>query len=554
MTNNKADMVICSTPNRLNITEEEFNFLYPQWEGRYGFFNDEPPEDMCEQDFERYYLSNKLWRLNNCYKVINKAGVLVRFRMNYAQHKVFAASLIHPRVIILKSRQQGISTFWLICFFDDAMFRAHMNIGLMAQGKDEAGTLLERTKLLWDELSPAVKEFANIKLVKDNATEYAFSNRSTLFIRVSFRSATLQRLHVSELGKIANAYPKRAREVKTGTLQALGRGNTGAIESTAEGKNMFKDMWEDACIALQSGQMSFKDFYPVFLSWLDDPDCIELVDQAETTESKKYFDKLKETTGIVPTQQQRNFWIVQYRELGSDVLQEYPGTPEEAFSATKDGTYYNRLYHAHVIAKGRVFKNLYDPNLKVDVYWDLGVDDYAVLLFVQKKKGMYNIVGEYFNDGYGIEHYLEHIKDRNWDIRNLRFPHDIVNRTMARSDSAGRAMKLSDIVNDWLRKNKLRWIMGRPVAKLGLELGIASTRTLIPLLQLDAGLTYIPKCLQQYTRKYDEKLDVWLPTPVHDAYSHGADTLRGLAVDVMPNHVSRLESGRPIKRSGGFDV
>lgn len=473
--------------------------------------------------------------------------------MNYAQHKVFAASIEHPRVIILKSRQQGISTFWLISFFDDALFCNYMNIGLMAQGKEEASTLLERTKLLWDTLGDEVKSFAGVGLDKDNATEFAFSNRSTIFIRVSFRSATLQRLHVSELGKIANSFPKRAREVKTGTLQALGRGNTGVIESTAEGKNMFKDMWEDSVLAKDSGQLSKKDFKPVFLSWLDDPDCIETVDQSETDESRKYFARLEEE-GIHATKEQKNFWIVQHRELGSDVMQEYPATPDEAFSSTKDGTYYNRLYHEHIVSKGRVVKNLYDKNLEVDVYWDLGVDDYTVLLFVQKYRDTYRIIDEHFDNGYSIEHYCDIIKVKDYNVRRLRFPHDVANRQMGKGDSQGRAMSLIKIVQEYMRENNVRWLVGKPISKLSVEVGIAATRSLIPKLMIDAGCVYLSKCMQRYTKKYDEKLDIWLPSPLHDEYSHGADCLRGIAVDNMGNQLSRLESGKPQRNAGGFDL
>jgi hypothetical protein len=256
----------------LRITEEQFNELYPDLAGNYSFFH-EPPVFKTDEEFERRYLSNKLWRLNNLYHIVDKHGKPVVFRMNLSQHKVYAASRQHPRVIILKSRQQGISTFWLVCYFDDAIFCPFMNIGLLAQGTDEASTLLERTKFLWDMLADDVKRFMGVMLEKDNTKEFSLSNNSTIFIRVSFRSTTLQRLHVSEMGKIANQYPKRAKELKTGTLQALAKGNTGVIESTAEGKNMFKDMWDSSVIAVESDQLTPKDFYPVFLSWLDDPDC-----------------------------------------------------------------------------------------------------------------------------------------------------------------------------------------------------------------------------------------------------------------------------------------
>jgi hypothetical protein len=133
---------------------------------------------------------------------------------------------------------------------------------------------------------------------------------------------------VSEYGKRANSYPKRAKEVQTGTLQALAVGKTGVIESTAEGRNAFKLMWDDSLVALHSGELAPKDFYPIFLSWLDDPDCVLTVDQSISKEAAEYFTKVQEATGVELTKEQKNFWISQYRELAGDVYQEYPATPE----------------------------------------------------------------------------------------------------------------------------------------------------------------------------------------------------------------------------------
>jgi hypothetical protein len=143
----------------LRITQEQFDELYPDLVGHYQFFDNPPANNIKPEDFERRYLSNKLWRINNLYSVIDKYGAPVTFRMNYAQHAVYAATRKHPRIIILKSRQQGISTFWLVSYFDDAVWAPFMNIGLMAQGTDEASTLLERAKFLWDTLSQDVKNF-----------------------------------------------------------------------------------------------------------------------------------------------------------------------------------------------------------------------------------------------------------------------------------------------------------------------------------------------------------------------------------------------------------
>lgn len=528
----------------LLIDEPTFNKLYPDLVGYYDFFNNPPPAGLSPQEFEKRYLANKLWRLNHCYTITDKEGKAVQFKMKHAQHVVYARTRLHPRVIVLKSRQQGISTLWLVSYFDDAVFAPLLKVGMMAQGLDEAASLLERSKFLWDNLDPAVKAFIGVSLDKDNAKEFSFSNGSQIIIRVSFRSNTLQRLHVSEMGKIANATPIRAKEVKTGTLQALARGNTGVIESTAEGMNMFQEMWDDAEVALKSGAMSAKDFYPVFLSWVEDPDCNETVTQSVDAEATKYFKKLEEEytayrrstdpeyPGLELTDTQRNFWIVQRRELGGDIYQEYPGTPEEAFTASVDGTYWRRQFMEEVVDRGYLLPDLHDRFLETDVYIDIGVEDYGVLVFKQWYNGEYRIVDEYFNQGYDMAHYMEEAMSRGYRVRSFKFPHDIMVREYSggNSGAGGRARSRYDIALEKVRNEG--WdVLVETVAKDSIANGIEAVRRMIPKLRIDPRCEYIIKCFQRYTKEWDPKLSAWKKTEVHDQWSHGAACLRYVASD-----------------------
>lgn len=552
-----TEQTLVRAPRNLTITEEEFNHFYPDLVGHYDFFNEPPPPGIANADFERKYLRNKLWRLNNIYRVINKRGESVIFRMNKAQHKVYATARKHPRVIILKSRQQGISTFWLVSMFDDAVCCPYLNVGLMAQGTDEAATLLSRAKYLWDSLNPAIKAFFNVKLTTDNLKELGFSNKSTIFIRVSFRSATLQRLHISEYGKIANANPLRAKETKTGTLQALAKGNTGIIESTAEGNNDFKRMWNASVIAYETGQITDKDFAPVFLSWLEDPDCVEKQPQTDTKESIEYFERLAKE-GIHVTAEQRYFWISQFRELGGDIYQEYPATPEEAFLASKDGTYYAAIFKANVVRRGKLRADVYDPNLPVHVFFDLGVDDYFVLAFTQWYRGEYRIIDEYWNQGKWLGHYIDEAFGRGYNIASLVFPHDIKVREQGAEGRRDAANSREEIVKEHMRKHKY---IARVIAleKKHEADGIEAVRRMIPNLVVDTKCTYLVGCFLNFSKEWDEKNQMWRKTPQDSEWSHGADTLRGMAQGML-EHVSAHQSRLAIpdsakqQRGTGFAV
>lgn len=500
------------------LTREQFDELFPRDRELYNLLVTKP-RDYTE--LVTKYLPSKLWRLNNLYNIIDKVGEPIPFRMNRAQFKVYSKSLEHPRLIILKSRQQGISTFWLISYFDDLITLANYNCGLMAQGKDEAGTLLERLKHTWNTLPMWVKDFFGLRVVKNNSSEFTLSNNSTMFIRTSFRSATLQRLHISELGKIANKYPERAKETKTGTLQALAPGNTGVIESTAEGVNMFKYMWDAAVKQYAAGRLAGKDFLPVFLSWLDDPDCVEFEPQYPTDDELDYFKRLEQELKVTITPEQRNFWISQHRELEGDIHQEYPATPQEAFTAAQDGTYWAKRYLEMVIRRGqrKPYDELYDRNLDVYVTLDAGRSDYMVLCFFQVYKRQARILAEYYNTGEWLGHYVNYAaklaSDRGWHIEHWYLPHD---------------MGVVDLTQDNKTREEILHELGVTnttiLDKLSKHHGIEEVRQEFQNIWIAEECEYLEQCCLNYTKQWNHLLEVWRDEPKRDQWAHGADTIR----------------------------
>ena len=499
------------------LSKEEFFILYPElWPYHRIFYK----TFKTDQQFIEEYLPSKLWRLNNLYTIIDKSGNRIPFVMNRAQHKVYSALIEHPRLIILKSRQQGISTFWLMNFFDDAIFTPDLNIGLMAQGSDEATTLLERVKFSWDNLDPSVKEYLGIDNDKDNMKAFSFTNGSNIFIRTSFRSATLHRLHISELGKIANKYPQKAKETNTGTLQTIGKDGIVAIESTAEGDNMFKSKWDRAYE--HTGQLAHKDLKAVFLSWIDDPDCQTDVPQQILPRHKKYFEELEELLSIQLTNKQKWFYIMQERELADsdekDIQQEYPSTPEEAFAAAKDGAYYAKQFKKNILDKGRVRPDLYDPAVVVDVVLDLGMNDTFVLGFWQYAQGMDRLVHEYTESGEGLEHYVNYCDDwlekNHGSIGVFTVPHDIKVKELGTGQS--RYKRLIEL--------GVRRIQVLP--KFRINDGIEAVRRMIPSLWIDASCEYIIGCMKNYSKEWDDIRQNWKDRPFHDEWSHGADMVR----------------------------
>lgn len=495
------------------------------------------PKDSTE--LIKNFLPSKFWRMHNLYKIIDKSGNEVMFKMNKAQLRTYGKLFYHNRLIVLKSRQQGISTLWLISFFDDALFSANLKCGLMAQDIEAAQVLLERIKLLWDNVHPHIKQLLGLKVISDNKSAFELNNGSKLLVRTSFRSMTLQRLHISELGFIAQRYPQKAQETNTGTLQTVGN-NPVIIESTAAGQNMFYNKYMAGKEKSDKGSLSSKDFFPLFLPWIFDPDCVESVKENYDEEHIGYFEELEKFYDIKLTEEQKNFWVSVERELGGDVNQEYPGTDEQAFTAAADGSYWRKLFNSYILYRDKLRENLYDHNLPVFVAQDLGRDDYYVLLYFQLFDNEIRIIDEYYNSGEDITHYINKIKTKvteGWDIERVIFPHDggVTDLT-----SFNRTRE-SIFVEHGFRKTTI-------LPKTEVVAGIELVRKHIPKIFIDKRCNYLIKCFTNYSKDWNNTWQCWDDKPKRTEFSHGADAIRYMSCYVdryMPN--TRVTRGPDLK-------
>lgn len=512
----------------------------------------------AQQLFLEEKLGSKKWRLSNLYTIRDKDGAKRLLRLNFSQERILSR-FHHNKKIILKSRQQGISTLYLAYYLDSCLFQPGYQAGIQSYGQDEADKLAKRALLMWDELDTDIKELLGIKLVSNNQKGMTFSNGSILKIG-NFRGDTLQALHVSELGKIAKKYPEKAKELKTGAFQAVGKNNKITIESTAEGKTgLFYEMWQKAKLKEASGTLGPFDFQPIFLSWLDDPDCNIDFHYEVPGALAEYFATLEEKLDIVITSTQKNWYVSKYDELGDDMKQEYPSYPEEAFEQTVEGMYYkNEFPHLKIKSK------LYDPNLKVNLAFDLGMNDDFSIGFCQNyyeyipgttnssKRLRTRIIAEYRNSGYGLEHYAEVCarlaKDRGYIYGVTYVPHDIV---------------VKELIAGITRWDALIQYGFSPVlvAKHKVHDGIECVRQFLKEVEIEDTCEIIYGAIQNYRKKYDKQLDVFLDSPLHDEWSHPADMIRYLAMglkhnppseaDTIANRLPRREYRIP---SSGYDV
>lgn len=167
---------------------------------------------------------------------------------------------------------------------------------------------------------------------------------------------------------------------------------------------------------------------------------------------------------------------------------------------------------------GRITSVPYDPTLRVDTAWDLGVGDATAIWFTQSVGREIRVIDYYEADGEGLPHYAGVLDKRGYLYGTHLAPHDI----QVREFGSGRSR---------IEVAASLGIKFEICPQIGVEDGIHAVRMMFPRLWIDerkckAGL----EALSSYRREYNRRLGEFKATPVHDWSSHPADALRYLAV------------------------
>ena len=489
------------------------------------------------EDIDEYVrlLGNRAYRLCNLYRILNKDGRDVRFVPNWAQQE-FYRELWHCS-IILKARQLGFTTFICILFLDACLFNSNIQAGIIAHKKEDAEDFFHnKIKFAYDRLPDYVR--ALVPAVTDSARMLRFGNGSSIKVGTSMRSGTLNLLHISEFGKLCAKYPEKAREIVTGSLNTVHAGQFVFIESTAEGQSGY--FYEYCRVAERKAELGVKltplDFKFHFFPWWRSPEYqIDPEGVVVTKEDAEYFGLLADRHGINLTPSQKAWYIKKAETQQDDMMREYPSTPEEAFKASVLGAYYQREM-ARVRKERRICTVPFEPSVQVNTGWDLGMDDYTTIWFHQRVGPENRIIHYYEDSGFGLEHYARYLQalaqERGYIFGKHFLPHDANVRELGSGKS---------------RVEKLESLGFRGIEVIGNDISLAdqieSVRTFLATTWFDEqdaarGI----ECLDNYRKRWDDKIGGWREEPVHDWACHGADGFRSLAVGFSPRKVIKESS------------
>ena len=476
------------------------------------------------------------WRLNNLYWITDERGRRVRFEMNGAQAALFDGR--HSLNVILKARQLGFTTLIQLLMLDVCLFNRDVRAGTIAHTLSAAEAIFrDKVKFPYDNLEPGLKQ--SIPAVADSARSLRFSNNSMLRVDTSLRSGTYQILHVSELGHICARTPDKAREIRSGALNAVQTGQTVYIESTAEGRegDFFEICKQGQDLARQGKTLTALDFKFFFFPWWRDSKYrLEPHGVVIGAEDAAYFERLEQEHGIILDAAQRAWYVKKRGIQREDMLKEYPATPEEAFAAAVEGAYYGREL-ARARTEGRIAPVPYDPRLPVDTFWDLGVDDETVIWFHQAAGLEHRFIDYYANAGEGLRHYVQVLQARDYVYGTHYLPHDVGVTSL----STGRS-----------RLDTLKSLGVAPVQVVARATSVADEIQVVrdslaacwfDEARCDTGL----KALENYRKAWDDKLGTFKDQPLHNWASHAADAFRCFAVGWRRGG-SAVGRGRPAAR------
>lgn len=292
-------------------------------------------------------------------KIVDKRAKTVPLIANRAQRKLDAALEDQRRagkpmrVIVLKSRKVGISTWTQVKLMQRATMNQNRRALVVAQDNETAGELFDIGQLAYNYLP-------DDPLVKPDVVSSANSKGGRKYIHWGNKAAGARRS--GELGVNSSLTVDTAKEVEAGrgkTITELHASEIGfwndprkalsllnavpdepetliVLESTANGHNFFKARWDRAV----RGEGSFA---PVFIGWTEDESCQRAFDTPEqraafieTVGTGPWGDeepRLVEKFGATPEQLNwRRYTIVDKCDGNLDLFhQEYPNEPQDAF-------------------------------------------------------------------------------------------------------------------------------------------------------------------------------------------------------------------------------
>lgn len=239
------------------------------------------------------------------------------------------------RIVVVKGRQQGISTYLEARAYWKSIHRENYNVTILTHLAEATGNLFAMAKRYHEHCPADLRP----KTGSANAKQMTFPDLDSQYTVATAgssgtgRSQTSHYFHGSEV-----AFWPNAAEHASGILQTISNGDDTEVymESTADGiGNYFHEQWEGADIAGSDINPFGSGYIRVFIPWYWEPRYREQVPEkfVLSDEEKKY-------ARLYGCDEAQMFWRrKKIKEMDNDprrFQRDYPATPEEAFNSSGD--------------------------------------------------------------------------------------------------------------------------------------------------------------------------------------------------------------------------
>jgi hypothetical protein len=286
------------------------------------------------------------------------------------------------RAIVLKARKLGFSTWTMAKMVERATQTANHKAVVVAHDLDTSGELFEIARVMYGnlpddehlQLRPEVRYSQKSKLLSFGTGSREFRQTGDLGLNSSIlvdtastiesgRGFTYNSMHLSE---IAFWVDSKRKLISLQNAVPDDPGTMIVLESTANGHNHFKNLWDQA----EAGR---SDYEPIFFAWFEHPDYTRPF--ANEQERRRFEDQIGEGEygatehdlmdrhGCTIEQLHWRRWAIENRTQGDlqAFQQEYPATPEEAFLSSGD-----RVFSTVILSKLLEETAVSDPKIVSD--------------------------------------------------------------------------------------------------------------------------------------------------------------------------------------------
>lgn len=418
-------------------------------------------------------LRSKEWRLRNLYLILDEQGATTPLVMRPEQEQFLRER--HSRNFVPKARKLGMSTIIVLDYLDECIFNTNRRCGHIDLKDTDAHDKLQIARFAWlnGELhpDPFIASFwrrmrnAN-PLIADSAGALEWSNGSRQTAGVSYTGKTPQRLHVSEYGPIAAQFPKKAQEIKRGSMNAVPITGIVDVETTMEG-GRFGECYHVFKLGLRSAGSALTplDWRIHFFPWQNHPS-YRLPGYAPTeVETKRYFAEIKAKHGIDIPLDRQAWYEIKRREQGEDMFQQFPTVVEECDLAIVAGQIFPIM--TTLRSKGRIREFEPEPNMPKFTFWDLGASDNSAGWLIQPCGKDDNWLDWCAGEGVGAKGIADVI--HAWETKHGAIAHHYVPHDANITDKGSGKTFLAQLVEAGIPRHRITVVNRTPDVWVGIN-------------------------------------------------------------------------------------